>query len=73
MSKLPTADLGSDSLHSDDTGYAFMASVWYDAIEDYLPGVTAGRGGRYVRSNAAFGGALVGRPGLQSGIDDSPS
>src|SRR4029079_11031352 len=37
MSKMPTADLGSDSLHPNDTGYAFMANVWYAAIQSYLP------------------------------------
>jgi lysophospholipase L1-like esterase len=37
MSKMPTANLNSDSLHPNDAGYAFMASVWYAAIKDYLP------------------------------------
>jgi lysophospholipase L1-like esterase len=37
MSKMPTANLNSDSLHPNDTGYAFMANVWYAAIQSYLP------------------------------------
>ncbi len=37
MSKMPTSDLGSDNLHPNDTGYVFMAGVWYAAIKDYLP------------------------------------
>jgi GDSL-like Lipase/Acylhydrolase family len=37
MSKMPTANLNSDSLHPNDTGYAFMAGVWYAAIKDQLP------------------------------------
>jgi hypothetical protein len=38
MSKLPTSDL-ADGTHPNDRGYAFMANVWYDALEDLLPNV----------------------------------
>lgn len=37
MSKMPAANLASDGLHPNDGGYAFMAGVWYAAIEDFLP------------------------------------
>lgn len=37
MSKMSTANLNSDSLHPTDAGYAFMANVWYTAIQSYLP------------------------------------
>jgi len=37
MSKMPVADLSSDSVHPNDQGYAFMAGVWYSAIKDFLP------------------------------------
>ena len=38
MSKLPVpADIGSDNIHPNDQGYAYMANVWYAAIKDLLP------------------------------------
>jgi GDSL-like Lipase/Acylhydrolase family len=37
MSKMPAANLNSDSLHPNDVGYAFMSGVWYAAIKGYLP------------------------------------
>jgi lysophospholipase L1-like esterase len=36
MSKIPTADL-SDGIHPNDTGYSYMADIWYAAIKDLLP------------------------------------
>jgi hypothetical protein len=38
MSKLPISDL-ADGTHPTDRGYAFMANIWYAAIEDLLPNV----------------------------------
>lgn len=32
----PTSELG-DGVHPNETGYARMAAVWYEAIESYLP------------------------------------
>jgi lysophospholipase L1-like esterase len=37
MSKMPTSSLGSDKLHPNDSGYSYMADVWYTAIKTYLP------------------------------------
>jgi lysophospholipase L1-like esterase len=37
MSKMPAAALSSDGIHPNDTGYAYMADVWYSAIKTYLP------------------------------------
>jgi hypothetical protein len=38
MSKMPVpADIGSDNVHPNDQGYAYMASIWYAAIKDLLP------------------------------------
>lgn len=37
MSKMPVSDLGNDGLHPNDTGYAYMADVWYKAITGVLP------------------------------------
>ena len=37
MSKMPLSDLGSDNVHPNDTGYAYMANIWYAAIKDLLP------------------------------------
>jgi lysophospholipase L1-like esterase len=36
MSTLPKSNL-SDGTHPNDTGYAYMANVWYTAIKDLLP------------------------------------
>lgn len=36
MSKMATANL-ADGVHPNDTGYAYMADVWYAAIKDLLP------------------------------------
>lgn len=36
MSKMPTSELASDSVHPNDQGYAYMADVWYQAIKDLL-------------------------------------
>ena len=44
MSQLPVSEL-SDGIHPNDTGYAYMAGIWYAAIKDMLPaivGVPAG-------------------------------
>jgi lysophospholipase L1-like esterase len=37
MSRMPLSDLASDSVHPNDQGYAYMADVWYAAIQDLLP------------------------------------
>lgn len=38
MSKLPVPQgLTTDSVHPNDLGYAYMASIWYAAIKDLLP------------------------------------
>ncbi|HVV52854.1 MAG TPA: SGNH/GDSL hydrolase family protein, partial [Polyangia bacterium] len=38
MSKMPVpADIGSDNVHPNDQGYAYMAGVWYAAIKGWLP------------------------------------
>jgi lysophospholipase L1-like esterase len=38
MSKMPAAaDLTQGSVHPNDQGYAYMASIWYPAITDLLP------------------------------------
>jgi lysophospholipase L1-like esterase len=37
MSKMPTADIASDSVHPNDKGYTYMAGVWYAAIKNLLP------------------------------------
>jgi lysophospholipase L1-like esterase len=38
MSKMPVpADIGSDNVHPNDQGYAYMASIWYAAIKSLLP------------------------------------
>jgi len=38
MSKMPVpADIGSDNVHPNDQGYAYMANIWYAAIKDVLP------------------------------------
>jgi lysophospholipase L1-like esterase len=38
MSKLPVpADIGSDNVHPNDQGYAYMANIWYAAIKNLLP------------------------------------
>jgi lysophospholipase L1-like esterase len=38
MSKMPVpADIGSDNIHPNDQGYAYMANIWYAAIKDLLP------------------------------------
>jgi len=37
MSKLPLTDLSSDGVHPNDQGYAYMAGIWYAAIEGLLP------------------------------------
>lgn len=37
MSKMPVADIGSDSVHPNDQGYAYMATVWYAALKNLLP------------------------------------
>lgn len=37
MSQMPSNNLASDGLHPNDQGYAYMASVWYAAIQDVLP------------------------------------
>jgi hypothetical protein len=38
MSQLPIAtDLSSDGTHPNDRGYAYMAGVWYAAIQELLP------------------------------------
>lgn len=36
MSKMPSSQL-ADGVHPNDTGYAYMADVWYAAIKDVLP------------------------------------
>ena len=36
MSGMPSSDLGN-GVHPSDEGYAYMASVWYAIIKDYLP------------------------------------
>ena len=36
MSKMPVANL-SDGIHPNDTGYAYMANIWYAAIKNVLP------------------------------------
>ena len=36
MSKMPTSEL-SDGVHPNDTGYSYMADIWYAAIKDLLP------------------------------------
>jgi hypothetical protein len=37
MSTLPASGLHSDGTHPNDSGYAYMADVWYAAIGDLLP------------------------------------
>jgi hypothetical protein len=37
MSKMPLGDLTPNSVHPNDQGYAYMASIWYAAIKDLLP------------------------------------
>jgi len=37
MSKMPLSDIGSDNVHPNDTGYGYMANIWYAAIKDLLP------------------------------------
>jgi lysophospholipase L1-like esterase len=38
MSKMPVpADIGSDNVHPNDQGYAYMANVWYGALKNLLP------------------------------------
>jgi lysophospholipase L1-like esterase len=37
MGQMPHSDLASDSVHPNDQGYAYMADVWYAAIQDLLP------------------------------------
>ncbi|HEY5957159.1 MAG TPA: SGNH/GDSL hydrolase family protein, partial [Polyangiaceae bacterium] len=37
MAKMPASGLSSDGVHPNDTGYAYMADVWYAAIRDQLP------------------------------------
>lgn len=37
MSKMPLTDLTTASVHPNDQGYAYMASIWYAAIKDLLP------------------------------------
>jgi hypothetical protein len=38
MSQLPVpAGLNADGVHPNDDGYAYMASIWYAAIEQFLP------------------------------------
>jgi lysophospholipase L1-like esterase len=38
MSKMPVpADIGSDNVHPNDQGYAYMANIWYAALKDLLP------------------------------------
>ena len=36
MSKMPASEL-SDGIHPNDTGYSYMADIWYAAIKDLLP------------------------------------
>jgi hypothetical protein len=37
MSKMPLSDLTTASVHPNDQGYAYMAGIWYAAINDLLP------------------------------------
>lgn len=38
MSKMPVpADIASDNVHPNDQGYAYMAGIWYAALENLLP------------------------------------
>ena len=37
MSQMPVAYLGSDNVHPNDQGYAYLADVWYSAIGEFLP------------------------------------
>jgi len=38
MSKMPVpADIGSDNVHPNDQGYAYMATIWYAALKNILP------------------------------------
>jgi hypothetical protein len=37
MSKMPLTDLTTASVHPNDQGYAYMASIWYAAIKGLLP------------------------------------
>jgi lysophospholipase L1-like esterase len=37
MSKMPLTDLTTASVHPNDQGYAYMASIWYAALKDVLP------------------------------------
>ncbi len=37
MSKMPLSDLTTGSVHPNDAGYSYMASIWYGGIKDLLP------------------------------------
>ena len=37
MSQMPKSDLSSDNVHPNDQGYAYIANVWYTAIQNVLP------------------------------------
>ncbi len=37
MSQMPKSDLASDGVHPNDQGYAYMANIWYAAIQNILP------------------------------------
>ena len=37
MSQMPKSDLASDGVHPGDLGYAYMANIWYAAIQNLLP------------------------------------
>jgi len=37
MSKMPLSDLSTASVHPNDQGYAYMANIWYAALQNLLP------------------------------------
>lgn len=37
MSKMPLSGLGTATLHPNDSGYTYMAGIWYAVIKDLLP------------------------------------
>jgi lysophospholipase L1-like esterase len=37
MSQMPKSDLASDNVHPNDQGYAYIANIWYTAIQNLLP------------------------------------
>jgi len=37
MSKLPVSSLSSDGTHPNDSGDAYIANVWYEALRTLLP------------------------------------